>query len=365
MKKAISFFLALSLAVGIAGPAIGESRLVPPGGISQGTADSLYVNVSGDTVTGNFAVDGDTTLGNAIGDTVTVNAGTVNYDSDVTFTFSLDAIFTAVKGLIRLDTPTVEVTGKLEVQGITELGDNVADTVTSKAGTWTFPNVTTINADAAMTLDSQGQTFTFDFTGGEGIFKGPLEVNGLTGITFNPNGDNPANIFHLEVTGNPSFDWDDVADRFECTHRIEVADATTATDAMNRQTSDARYVQTRSPITVAFSGDSSPYFSTTSGSYIQVGVFYFPGTSAVGTPSSAKAVGFKSANPTTWDVLLYDLTNSLQIAEKTGNTATASEIVDFGTLSNLPSSAAMIEVQLKRTGGVGFEVYLQSVSFLF
>ena len=49
MQKAISLILALGLTFGIAGPAMGESRLVSPGGISQGTADGLYGSLAGES----------------------------------------------------------------------------------------------------------------------------------------------------------------------------------------------------------------------------------------------------------------------------------------------------------------------------
>ena len=233
MKKAINLILALGLTFGIAGPAIGESRLVPPGGISESDADGLYVNVSGDTVTGNFAVDGDTTLGDAIGDSVTYNAGTFAYDSDSSFSFSLDAIFTAAKGLIRFDTPTTEITGKLEAQGTVELGDAVGDTVTYKAGTHTYPNATTLNFDNTTIFDALGQSFSF---------KGVLTLIGDTGVVIDPIGDVDADLITVASTGTPKLSYDDGGpDDFVFSEQVVVPDAGIATHAINRQTGDARY----------------------------------------------------------------------------------------------------------------------------
>jgi hypothetical protein len=43
---------ALGIAIGIAASVLGETRLIPPIGTTQPMADSLYVNVTGDTMTG-------------------------------------------------------------------------------------------------------------------------------------------------------------------------------------------------------------------------------------------------------------------------------------------------------------------------
>lgn len=119
-------------------------------------------------------------------------------------------------------------------------------------------------------------------------------------------------------------------------------------------------------INLMFSGDTTGMFSTASTNYVQVAIFYFAGTDAIGTPTAFKAIGFKDATPTSWDIQVVDLTNALTIATKTGNTGTAAEIVDMGTLSNLPTGPAMFEVQLKRTGGTGgSEVHAHALSMLF
>ena len=233
MKKVISIFFVSVLALGVVGPVRAENLLVPGQGISVTTADGLYVNVSGDTVTGSFAVDGDTTLGDAIGDTVTYNAGTFAYDSDSSFTFSLDAIFTAAKGLIRFDTPTTEVTGNLEVQGNTEIGDAVGDTLAIKAGTITHPNATTINYDATTIFDALGQSFSF---------KGVWTLIGDTGVVVDPAGDVDTDLITVASTGTPKLSYDDGGpDDFVFSEQVVVPDAGIATHAINRQTGDARY----------------------------------------------------------------------------------------------------------------------------
>ncbi len=119
-------------------------------------------------------------------------------------------------------------------------------------------------------------------------------------------------------------------------------------------------------INVMFSGNGTPKFTTSSESYVSAGIFVFQGTTALGTPTNIKAIGSKDASPTAWDVRIFDLTNTLEIAELTGSSSTTPELVDLGTLSNLPTGIAMFEVQLKRTGGTGGSmVNVNSVSVVF
>lgn len=107
------------------------------------------------------------------------------------------------------------------------------------------------------------------------------------------------------------------------------------------------------PIEIIFTGGTDSDFNTVSATYVQAGVFRFGGTTTLGTPTKIKAVGWKDAATTSWDVQVLDITNSLTIVTKTGNTGNSPEIVDLGTLSNLPTAEAMFEVQIKRTGGTG------------
>lgn len=107
------------------------------------------------------------------------------------------------------------------------------------------------------------------------------------------------------------------------------------------------------PIEIMFAGGANSDFNTVSATYVQAGVFRFGGTTTLGTPTKIKAIGWKDAATTSWDVKLNDITNATTIATKTGNTGNTAEIVDMGTLSNLPAAEAMFEVQIKRTGGTG------------
>lgn len=120
------------------------------------------------------------------------------------------------------------------------------------------------------------------------------------------------------------------------------------------------------PIEIMFAGGTSSDLNTVSATYVRAGVFRFGGTNTLGTPTKIKVVGWKDAATTSWDLQILDITNVTTIAVKTGNTGNSPEIVDMGTLSNLPTAEAMFEAQLKRAGGTGGNmVHVNALSIEF
>lgn len=100
------------------------------------------------------------------------------------------------------------------------------------------------------------------------------------------------------------------------------------------------------PIEYAFA--QSLWGITTSG-YGVMSRFKFAGTDALGEiPSAIKLV--TSHTSTTANYRIYDLTNALVICELIGTTNALPEIVDLGTLSNLPTGEAIWELQAAETG---------------
>lgn len=83
---------------------------------------ALFMPKTGGAISGNFQVNGNTTLGDAAGDTVTVNAGTLTFSNPVT-----------IAG-------TVAYAGAVSFAGNTTLGDAATDTVTINAKTISIPN---------------------------------------------------------------------------------------------------------------------------------------------------------------------------------------------------------------------------------
>lgn len=67
---------------------------------------------------------------------------------------------------------------------------------------------------------------------------------------------------------------------------------------------------------------------------------------------------------TSYDVKVIDITNNNALAE-TNFTNTAQQNNDIGTLTNVPTTDAEIEVHLKVNGGGGSQVDITGVNFLF
>ncbi len=95
----------------------------------------------------------------------------------------------------------------------------------------------------------------------------------------------------------------------------------------------------------AFTSKDGPFIATNNGSYEVKAAFRFRGTDTVGNINVIKAVA-NVTGASTGSVRLFDFTNGLQICEKTGIADTIPTIQDLGTVSNLPTGDAIIEVQM-------------------
>lgn len=65
-----------------------------------------------------------------------------------------------------------------------------------------------------------------------------------------------------------------------------------------------------------------------------------------------KVLSKKDGSVTSYDVRIYDVTNNLVIAENNFTNSNYS-INNIGTLNNLPTNEAVLEIQAKRNGGNG------------
>jgi len=75
--------------------------------------------------------------------------------------------------------------------------------------------------------------------------------------------------------------------------------------------------------------------------------FIFQGTANLGTPTNIKAVLCVEDDSSPGSLRIYDTTNAKIIAELTDIDNENPQILDLGTLSNLPTGEALIEVQGK------------------
>lgn len=86
-------------------------------------------------------------------------------------------------------------------------------------------------------------------------------------------------------------------------------------------------------------------------SYQKCVAFKYAGSENIGTLDYVEIIAYKDSSITSYDVRIYDKSNGNIIAEKTGNTNDVSEIIDLGTISNVPTGASVFECQVRKTGG--------------
>jgi hypothetical protein len=102
-----------------------------------------------------------------------------------------------------------------------------------------------------------------------------------------------------------------------------------------------------------------------SSTYEKVGNIIFGGTDQWGYVTKIRAAAYKESAATDYAIRIYDVTNSLTIAEATGLTNNSTEIIDLGVISNLPTDAALWEVQVKRTASGNRKMFLDALSVSF
>jgi hypothetical protein len=108
--------------------------------------------------------------------------------------------------------------------------------------------------------------------------------------------------------------------------------------------------------------NNKAYAMATTSSYSTLRMFKFVGTDCV-IPTSIKIIAETDKNNKYADVRVYDLTNSQIIAELT-DTVNNLGIYDLATLSNLPSTEAMWEVQGRKSSSSGANLHIYSLSVL-
>lgn len=115
-------------------------------------------------------------------------------------------------------------------------------------------------------------------------------------------------------------------------------------------------------IVITLCGNAQNYIFTKNTYYTVFNEFCFCGTTVVGSPTNIKIIAH-SKSATAGIVRIYDVTNSKVICEKTGIVNLTSEVIDLGTLSNLPTGEAVCEIQAKT--GAGGEIRISSLAVKF
>ena len=114
-----------------------------------------------------------------------------------------------------------------------------------------------------------------------------------------------------------------------------------------------------SVIGYTYGNNSDPFVKTTSTSYAIVSSIVYAGSANSFSPSEILVILNNANTSGRVAARIFDVTNGLQICEITNiNPGTVKTIYNMGTLSNIPSAAAIWEVQLKRDSGTGaVEIY--------
>jgi len=98
-------------------------------------------------------------------------------------------------------------------------------------------------------------------------------------------------------------------------------------------------------------------------SYSRVVAFKYDGADKIGTIDYIDIISYKHSNITSYSARIYDKTNNNIIAEKTGMTNDVEEIHDLGTISNVPTDKAILELQMKKVGGNNNnKIYIESLN---
>jgi hypothetical protein len=97
----------------------------------------------------------------------------------------------------------------------------------------------------------------------------------------------------------------------------------------------------------------TPRKNSISSSLYQIlgGQFKYGGASHVGPINYLSVIAYKDPEITSYNIRIYDSTNNLTLAEKTGITNNEPEEIDLGTVANVPNSSALLEVHAQRVGG--------------
>ena len=93
----------------------------------------------------------------------------------------------------------------------------------------------------------------------------------------------------------------------------------------------------------------------------------YMGTEDIGPIKKIELISYMDSNVESYDVRIVDKGNgSAIIAEVAGQTNTDDNIVDAGTISNLPASKTRLDIQIKKNGGSWKdEVYLDSIMITY
>ena len=96
--------------------------------------------------------------------------------------------------------------------------------------------------------------------------------------------------------------------------------------------------------------------------YTVTATFIFPGSNSIGTINDVNIISHADDKISSYSARLFDQTNGLTIAENTGMTDYSQNIQNLGTVTNVPASQSIIELQIKADDGSNKKIYVESLS---
>jgi hypothetical protein len=98
-------------------------------------------------------------------------------------------------------------------------------------------------------------------------------------------------------------------------------------------------------------------------SYVTLASFIYRGSASIGEFTEINVSSFLDGG-TSYSIRIFDLTNTLQIAEITGQTNVTLQIISMGTLSNIPTGPAILQIQCLALGG-GRKMILDNAEIVY
>lgn len=244
-------------------------------------------------------------------------------------------------------------------------------------GGLTAANVSTGNVDASSVDVTNGITANTTIVS-SGLTAGNINVvNGVTAADihadnfFTGDGSKVLNISHqqlVDINGGTAGDYYHLT---QPEHQILSAGATSFSGTTIGGTADAlvpddgviatgtRVLQDdgnwgsiggAKSMILTFSSEGSPELSTSSTTYTRLAAFIYAGSDAVGAINILRVNAWRVGGSSI-DVRIVDLTTALTVAEINITSAAITNLSDMGTISNIPTTETVFEVQGKKNGG--------------
>ena len=223
-------------------------------------------------------------------------------------------------------------------------------------------DISTIQGDVS-TLQSDTNLNTFNINVSSGVLQGQVDSNDSDISQLQSDLSAASGTLQADVDSRV-LKAGDTMTGFLTLH----ADPTASGHAVTKQYVDSEITSLMSSISInqSFQDENGPGINTASTTYEAMNFLIFAGTDKVGTLAAIKAVIDVSDGSTTGQVRIYDSTNAQTIAESAIFADTAPTLLDLGTISNLPASEAIWELQLRKVSGGGsrnIRIYALNLEF--